>query len=211
MNLAFLDLRKSIDTLRDGRKLHDWVGLILQLLTVVAGLALVGVWWRSWSPGSEIGFFGWVALLVWQGVWPLAVFLALQAVFLRAVEIRKLPAGRYIVAPMVELMLRGCGEAAMVALVVLAIPGMLAVWFNGPRLVLHLLPSLPNLAVGLLFPDVPRLWSGLLTLVALPAQGLLVLVGSYFSAETLIALFAIAEDVRELRGRKSEATPEDHG
>jgi len=214
MNASFLDLRKHVETLRDGRKLHDIVGLILQLLIVLAGVSLIGTWWRSWTPqaGLEIGFFGWVALVVWQVAWPLAVFLALQALFLRALEIRKLPSGRYTVAPMVELVLRGIGEAAMAALLVMAVPAMLVVWCNGFPLVLHLLPSLPNLAACLLrASDGPRFWSGISTLVALPAQGLVALIGSYFVAEAVIALFAIAEDVGELRHHRAEATPEDHG
>ncbi len=213
MDTTILDLRQHVEKLRDGRKLHDVVGLILQLLIVVAGVSLIGTWWQTWSPGSDsgIGFFGWVALVLWQAAWPLAVFFALQALFLRATEIRRLPASRFSVAPMVELMLRGFGEAAMASLLVMAIPSMLAFWLNGPSLVVHLLPSLPNLALALPWLRSPRFWSGLLTLVVLPAQGLVMLVGCYFVAESLIALFAIAEDVHEIRGRNPESTPEDHG
>jgi hypothetical protein len=211
MQTNFPNLRGYLDQLRDGRKLHDIVGLVLQVMLLVAGLSLVGVWWRTWSPGSGVGFFGWVALVVWQAAWPLAVFLALQALFLRASEIRRLPSSRYVVAPMVELLLRGFGEATLTAALVLAVPAMLALWFNGTALFFHLIPSMPALAVVLPWLNAARFWSGLLALVALPAQGLMALLGCYFSAELVIALFAIADDVRAIRTHTSEATPEDHG
>lgn len=209
MNLSILDLRKPVEALRDGRRLHDVVGLIVQILVVAIGIALVGVWFGRWSPDAQIGFFGWIALIVWQAAWPLAVFLALQAIFLRALEIRKLPPAQYTVAPMVEKMLRGCGEAAMATLAVLAVPALLAVWFSGQPLLMHLLPSLPNLLSVLPWlGEGGRFWIGILALVALPAQGLIALIGCYFSAEAVIALFAIAEDVRALRGRPADADTE---
>ena len=209
MNLPILDLRKPVEALRDGLRLHDVVGLILQLLVVAAGVALVGVWFGRWSPGTKIGFFGWIALIVWQVAWPLAVFLALQALFLRALEIRKLPPAQYTVAPMVEKMLRGFGEAAMAFLAVLAVPALLVVWFSGRPLLMHLLPSLPNLiSVMPWLGEGGRFWTGILALAALPAQGLITLIGCYFSAEAVIALFAIAEDVRVLRGRPADADSE---
>ena len=211
MKMDILDLRTHLDQLRDGRKLHDIVGLVLQILLLMAGISLVGTWWRTWSPGSGLKFFGWAALVVWQLAWPLAVFLALQALFLRASEVRRLPASRYIVAPMIECLLRGFGEAVLVASLVLAVPAMLAVWCSGTRLLLHLLPSMPNLAMVFPWMDGPRFWSGFLALAVLPAQGLITLLAAYFGAEALTAVFAIADDVRALRTHAPEATPEDHG
>ncbi len=190
-----------LDGLRDGRKLQDVAGTVLQVLTGLAALWLIGIWWGRWSPPSgTLGFFGWVALVLWQLAWPVAMCLALQAFFRRASDIRRLPPGRYTVAPMVELMLRGVGEAVLCASMILAIPAMIAVWCNGFSLLLHLLPSFPSMAVVLPWYSEPRFWTGLLSLVALAAQGLLALVVAYFVAESLIALFAIAEDVHALRG-----------
>ncbi len=211
MKNCCVNLRACLEGLREGRKLQDVVGTVLQVLIVLAGLWLIGIWWGRWSPPSgALGFFGWVALILWQVAWPVAMGCALQALFFRVSDIRRLPASRYTVAPMVELLLRGAGEAMLCALMILAIPAMVAVWFNGFDLLMHLLPSLPSLAVVLPWYNEPRFWAGVLSLLALAAQGLLMLVVCYFAAEALIALFAIAEDVRVLRGRDqdSEAAPE---
>lgn len=214
MMTSLLDLRTYLEKLRDGRKLHDLVGLVLQLLLLVAGVSRILVWWRTWSPGDHVGlkFFGWAGLIVWQVVWPVAVFLALQALFLRASEIRRLPASRYVVAPMFELLLRGIGEAALVATTVLAVPAMLALWLNGTDLLFHLASSMPTLVAALPWTmDASRFWAGPLMLVALPAHGLISLLVCYFAAEAVVALFAIAEDVHALRNHSPETTPEDHG
>ncbi len=193
-------MRAWLDGLREGRKLQDVVGTVLQVLVGLGAIWLVGVWWGRWSPpAGALGFFGWVALVLWQLAWPVAMFLALQALFLRASGIRQLPAGRYKVAPMVELMLRGVGEAVLCSSMILAVPAMIAAWFNGYALLLHLLPSFPSMVVVLPWYSEPRFWTGVFGLVALAAQGLLALVVAYFAAESLIALFAIAEDVHTLR------------
>lgn len=209
---SLFDIRAHVDNLRESRKLRDLVGFILQLVVVLAFFCAIRVWWRGWFPGEYSGlkFFGWVALIVWQLAWPVAVFFALQALFLRFSEIRRLPESRYAVAPMVELLLRGAGEAVLAASLVLAIPAMLAVWCNGLGLVVHLIPRMPSLVTVIGFAsDGARFWWGLGALVVLPLQGLIALLGAYFSAEAIVALFAIADDVSALRSKRDEAADQD--
>ncbi len=144
--MELLNMRSNLEKLRDGQKLRDLVGLIFQLAIIICGITLIPTWIKAWSPNVKLGFFGWVALIFWQAAWPLGVFFALQALFMRASEIRRLRSSRHIVAPMIEQFLCGVGEAVLTITVVMAVPALVAVWFNGSDLTNHLKPTLPLLS-----------------------------------------------------------------
>jgi len=143
--MELLNMRSNLDKLRDGDKLRDLVGLIFQLAVIICGITLIPTWFKAWSPSVKLGFFGWLALIFWQLAWPLGVFLALQALFMRASEIRRMPGSRHIVAPMIAQFLRAVGEAVLTMSVVMALPALVAIWFNGAALMNHLKPTLPML------------------------------------------------------------------
>lgn len=208
MNLEKLDAQNFLKPFREGKSLYSIVGLILMLCIIIGGAAwMFDTWTGAWrtDPGS-VGFFGWIALIVWQIAWLYAAFSALQTMFMRAVEIRQLPPpdnARYMVPSIIEIILRGVGEALLVFHVVMAVPAMLAVWFNGFPLAMQLVPSMPSiLAVFPWLQGGARFFPGIMTLVGIPVIGLLSMLAAYFSADLLIALFSIANDVREIKESK---------
>lgn len=76
----YTNVRYVLDSLNKGGIIRQVFGRFVQVYSVIAGLALLSFWIKTFSALEYMEFFQGAALLIWQIFFPVAAFLCLKAV-----------------------------------------------------------------------------------------------------------------------------------
>ncbi len=195
--------RPILETLNQGKIVRSVVAVALQVIAVLVLLgglfAFVGLLKSSFALETA-GTFGGVIL----SLLVLAAVVVVGLILLcRAADVHALGDSTYTVIPIFSILLRAFGECYATLGVALGTGGCIFTWLAGSS-PLSLLGNL-----GGLFPAVSPEGSflgGVLFLVSLVFVSFLVLVSSYFLAESTVVLVDIAANTRPLLKHGSGAS-----
>ncbi len=186
---AATNIQPILDSLRTGRVMLQTLSILYRIVALILGGALLITWFATWQLIGEMGFFGGVALLIWQAFFPFASFLAAKVLYIRAREIKDYPDSDYVVVPVMAMLTKTNGEMILAFLAVMSGPAMLITWFSG-----GVMPVLGE------FEDLGNaFWGGIVAFAMCWAVGFLALVVMQLLAEWTLALFSIANDTNILR------------
>ncbi len=185
--LNFIDAQ--MDTFRSGHGIHATIAFLLQIAVVATAYPILRFWFVTWNLAAELapGFFGWVAVVLWQAAFLAASFLSLRELYRRLDNVRELPDRRYDIAPMFGEIIHGVGEAVFLGTCVMAVPACIVVW------------SSRSLARAVFHVAGARFLDGVFIGFGMAVFGLVTLVSTYFLAELLTAFFDIAENTAGLK------------
>lgn len=179
-------VRDMLEAMSNGSLIRNVISMFIRILAIVIGFAALVVWIRCWGFIGMAGFWGGVAVFLWQLVFPVAAFVSLKVVYLRGVDIRDMPDSRFTVAPIVANLIAMKGEAAFAFLAIMSVPAMFLAWFA----VSPLGQICPMIGSGF--------WAGPATFVAFWVWGFVFMLVTRAIQEWTLAIFSIASDVSVL-------------
>jgi len=185
----YTNIRCVLDSLNKGGIIRQVFGRFVQFYSVIAGIALLVFWVRTFSALEYMEFFQGVALIIWQLFFPVAVFLCLKAVFLRGADITKLPDSEFVISPIIALFITLHGEIAFIFLGVMSIPATLLVWLSASFII--------PVDTG------DGFWAGIVTFVVAWILGFLIYCIARWIREWTMAIFSIAHNVDIIRQNKT--------
>jgi len=193
----YTNVRYVLDSLNKGGIIRQVFGRFVKVYSVIAGLALLSLWIKTFSALEYMEFFQGAALLIWQIFFPVAAFLCLKAVFLRGRDITKLPDSEFVVSPIIALFITLHGEIAFIFLGIMSIPATLLVWLSASFII--------PVETG------DGFWSGIVTFVGFWIVGFLFYCITRWIREWTMALFSIAQNVDLIRQTKNEKVEQGSG
>jgi hypothetical protein len=198
MEIERLSLRPVLGRFADGGLFRAVIGNVVRLAAVVVFLGGLLAWFGAWRMIGNARFFAGVGLVVFQLAALLALVAVAHLVFVRGTDITRLPESGFPLAPIFATLVRLEGEIAIVFLGILSLPVALLVWFGGGYMAAWI-PFLPG-GGGFV--------AGLGAFVICWVTGFVALIVTYFLAELITVLFAMASDMRRTR---AALEPTSHG
>jgi hypothetical protein len=173
--------------------------IFLQILAVVIAIAGLVAWVGIWKSvaGQDASLI--LGIIIFQLFFVIAIYMVVHTMFIRAGDISALPDSDYTVIPIVSIALKLCGEIYACFSVVVAIAGGILIWFIGGNAFYFIKKSgifMPGPGFGGYGSD---FLGGIMFIVGGWLLAFLVLVISYFLAETVVVLADIAKNTRITR------------
>lgn len=173
--------------------------IFLQILAVVIAIAGLVAWVGIWKSvaGQDASLI--LGIIIFQLFFVIAIYMVVHTMFIRAGDISALPDSDYTVIPIVSIALKLCGEIYACFSVVVAIAGGILIWFIGGNAFYFIKKSgifMPGPGFGGYGSD---FLGGIMFIVGGWLLAFLVLVISYFLAETTVVLADIAKNTRITR------------
>ncbi len=191
MDVWQFSLRPVLARFADGGLFRTVIGNVVRVAAVLLVLGGLALWAGVWSLIGDAKFFAGLGLVIFQIVALVALVAVGHVVFVRGTDITRLPETEFPLAPIFATLVRLQGEVAIVFFGVLSVPAMLLMWFGASHLAGQI-PMVPGMAGG-------GFLAGIGIFLIFWAYGFLALIVTYFLAELITVLFAMAADMRGTR------------
>lgn len=187
------DIEPLLAKLKTGSVVRMTFSIAYRVLAVLLALLLAYAWFKLWSAISGVNFFGGIALIIWQLTFPIAAFLSVKTLYIRAREIAEYPDSDYVIVPIIATLIRTTGEMVFVFLAAISLPAIILTWLT-QGMVTDMFD----------FVDTGNLFlSGIYAFIMCWVVGFFTMVISMFITEWTLAIFSIASDVSILRKSKT--------
>jgi hypothetical protein len=184
-----------LDSLSKGALIRNIMGALFRILGIVFFLGGIVFFFKAVSFTPDFWFFILYLLLLCSS------FISMQIWFYRAKVIFSLPDSDFTVIPVFSQLFRAIGENYALFLVTLGAGGILVLWFsNYMRELWSLMPYIPGIRLESSFTG------GLIFLTATVIAAFLILLVTYFIAESVLAIVEIAINTRQLKREEPKTT-----
>jgi hypothetical protein len=190
----FYDVRIVLGFLKDGGLIKTATAAGIYIGCLLIAIFCVHTYIQSFKIlGSASGFTGGLGALLWVFMFPYACYLAISAAFVRAGEIRKIPAGEFAVSPILAILILLPAEILFILCAVSSLPVALLTW-----------SSVHSLAMSFDMPIRSGPLSGGLAFILMWVIGYLFYLTARWLQEILFVLPSIARNVDQIQTRLSE-------
>lgn len=186
-------MKPVLHFISEGKFFRKTVAIALRVLAIAITFAGLVGWIVNWKFVFSLPVAGIIGGIIFQLLMVIAVYMVVHVMYIRSINIERLPEAEYTVIPIVSLCFKLVGEMYASFLAVTAVAGGLYIWLTGRDAGKDLLGVAATFAPA--FRDLTFL-GGVRYILSGATMAFITLLFSYFLSEAVIVMVDIARNTR---------------